>query len=102
MHICFLCSEYPKEGFPHGGFGTFVKTISLQLVNAGMKVSIVGVNYTGNYEEKIENGVSIYRVEKHKTKGLSWLLNSTELNKCIRKIHRSEPISIIESSPDNT
>ena len=98
MHICFLCSEYPKEGFPHGGFGTFVKTISLQLVNAGMKVSIVGVNYTGNYEEKIENGVSIYRVEKHKTKGLSWLLNSTELNKCIRKIHRSEPISIIESS----
>ena len=27
MHICFLTSEYPKIGFPHGGIGSFVKTI---------------------------------------------------------------------------
>ena len=28
MHICFLTDEYPKEGFPHGGIGSFVKTMA--------------------------------------------------------------------------
>lgn len=27
MHIVFLTSEYPKEGFPHGGVGTFIRVL---------------------------------------------------------------------------
>lgn len=98
MHICFLCNEYPKEGFPHGGFGTFVKTISLQLVKAGVAVSVVGVNYEAISEHKIEDGISIFRTKKHKIKGLSWFLNARDINRCLKEIHQKSAIDIIEAS----
>ncbi len=98
MHICFLCNEYPKEGFPHGGFGTFVKTIALQLVRAGIAVSVVGVNYEAKYEEVVENGIAIYRIKKHKVKGLSWFLNAHDINKCLKRIHKRNSLDIVEAS----
>ncbi len=98
MHICFLCNEYPKEGFPHGGLGTFVKTIAAQLVKVGAEVSVVGVNYENKYEEKVENGVTIFRVKKHNVKGLSWFFNSRDVNRCLKKIHQKSSIDIIEAS----
>lgn len=98
MHICFLCNEYPKEGFPHGGFGTFVKTIALQLVKTGVAVSVVGINYESISEHKIEEGISIVRIKKHRVKGLSWLLNSMDINKVLKDIHQENPIDIIETS----
>lgn len=64
MHICFISNEYPKEGFPHGGVGTFLKTIAPKLVEAGHKVSVVGINYTSSNETSVENGVTIYRLKK--------------------------------------
>ena len=98
MHICFLCNEYPKEGFPHGGFGTFVKTIALQLVKAGNRVSVVGINYKGISEHIYEDEISIYRSKMHKVKGLSWFLNAIDLNKTLKDIHKKNPIDIIEAS----
>ncbi len=98
MHICFLCNEYPKEGFPHGGFGTFVKTIALQLVKKGVTVSVVGQNYQDTYQEEVENGVAVFRIKKHDVKGLSWFFNSRDINRCLTKIHQRSPINIIESS----
>ena len=98
MHICFLCNEYPKEGFPHGGIGTFVKTIALQLVKSGVAVSVVGVNYENKYEEVVENGVYIYRIERHQIKGLSWFLNFRNINKCLKRIHQKVVIDIVETS----
>lgn len=98
MHICFLCNEYPKEGFPHGGFGTFVKTIALPLVKTGAAVSVVGINYESISEHKIEEGISIVRIKKHRVKGLSWLLNSMDINKVLKDIHQKNPIDIIETS----
>ena len=59
MHICFLTNEYPKEGFPHGGIGSFVKTLAVALVKQGIKVSVVGMNYTANDESETVNGVNI-------------------------------------------
>lgn len=98
MHICFLCNEYPKQGFPHGGVGTFVKTIAAQLIDVGYKVSVVGVNYENKYEEINEDGVSIFRVKKHKVRGLSWFLNAREITKTIKKIQKNSPIDCIEAS----
>ena len=69
MHICFISNEYPKEGFPHGGVGTFLKTIAPKLVEAGHKVSVVGINYTNLNESSIENGVTIFRLKKTIKKG---------------------------------
>lgn len=50
MHICFITSEFPKQGFPHGGVGTFVTTIGKALVEKGVRVSVIGMNYIDTTE----------------------------------------------------
>lgn len=98
MHICYITHEYPKIGFPHGGLGSFVKTISQELTKNGIKVSIVGINYENIYEETSENGINIYRLKKNKIKGLSWYFNSKSIDVKIKKIHNNNPIDVIETS----
>lgn len=98
MHICFLCSEYPKDGFPHGGFGTFVKTIASNLVNSGVRVTVIGINYDSTNEYIVENGVHIYRLKKHHIKGISWYFNSRSINKCLKDIHAKHKIDVVEAS----
>jgi len=98
MHICFLTNEFPKDGFPHGGIGSFIKTLAVSLVRKGINVSVVGINYTANCETEIIDGVKVYRTRRSNIKGLSWYFNSKEINKKIRKIHNQTPINIIESS----
>jgi len=98
MHICLLTNEYPKTGFSHGGIGSFVKTISQQLVKNNIKVTVIGINYTPNYEELIEDGVCVYRLKKSNIKGLIWYFNSNAIQSKIREIHKRDPIDIIETS----
>lgn len=98
MHICFLTNEYPKEGFPHGGIGSFVKTIAPVLVSQGISVSVVGVNYTNHSEYVEENGVMIYRLAHKKIKGLSWHFAFKAVNDMLSKIHQKYPIDIVEGS----
>ena len=98
MHICFLTNEYPKEGFPHGGIGSFVKTLATALVKNGMKVSVIGINYTANNESQIIDGVNVYRLKRSTVKGLAWYFNSKAINKKIREIHKQNPIQIVETS----
>lgn len=98
MHICFLTNEYPKTGFSHGGIGSFVKTISQELVKNNIKVTVIGINYTPNYEELIEDGVNIYRLKKSNIKGLIWYFNSKAIQSKIKEIHKRQPIDIIETS----
>ncbi|MCR4030956.1 MULTISPECIES: glycosyltransferase family 4 protein [Flavobacterium] len=98
MHICFLTNEYPKEGFPHGGIGSFVKTLATALVKKGIKVSVVGINYTIENENQNIEGVDIYRLKPNKTKGLGWYLNSKAIDLKLREIHQKERIDIVESS----
>ena len=59
MHICFLTNEYPKIGFPHGGLGSFVKTIAEALVANGVQVTVVGLNYVFSDETENINGVKV-------------------------------------------
>jgi len=98
MHICFLTNEYPKEGFPHGGIGSFVKTLATALVKNGIKVSVIGINYTANDESQIIDGVNVYRLKRSTIKGLAWYFNSKAINGKIREIHKQDPIQIIETS----
>ena len=98
MHICFLTNEYPKEGFPHGGIGSFVKTLAVELVKQGIKVSVIGINYTLSNETEILDNVTIYRLKRSNIKGLSWYFNFKEINRKIRKIHKENPINIVEAS----
>lgn len=98
MHICFLTNEYPKEGFPHGGIGSFVKTLATALVKKGIKVSVVGTNYILKTETQNIDGVDVYRLKPNKTKGLSWYFNSKAINSKLREIHKESPIQVVESS----
>ena len=98
MHICFITHEYPKVGFPHGGIGSFVKTIATALIQNNIQVSVVGINYAATNEKEIDNGVSIYRLKKSTVRGLAWYYNSKAINKKIEEIHTQNPISIIEAS----
>lgn len=97
MHICFLTNEYPKEGFPHGGIGSFVKTLAVALVKKGFKVSVVGINYTSENETENIDGVNVYRLKRSTVKGLSWHFNSKAIDLKIKEIHQQNPIQIIES-----
>lgn len=98
MHICFLTSEYPKSGFPHGGVGTFVKTIGYELLKKGIKVSVVGINYIEKEETENDNGIMVYRCKPRRIKGLTWFLNSRSLNKRISEIHKTNAIDIVEGA----
>lgn len=98
MHICFITNEFPKEGFPHGGIGSFVKTLAVSLVKKGFQISVVGINYTPNNETEIVEGINVYRLKKSTIKGFSWYFNSKALNEKIKQLHKENPIHIIESS----
>lgn len=98
MHICFLTNEFPKKGFPHGGIGSFVKTLATALAKKDIKISVVGINYTSNNENEIIDGVNVYRIQKSNVKGFSWYFNSKQLNKKLLEIHKQDPIDVVESS----
>ena len=63
MHICFITSEFPKPGYPHGGVGTFIATLSKAMVGKGFKVSVVGKNHQNQNEEENVSGVQVYRLK---------------------------------------
>ena len=96
MHICFLTNEYPKAGFPHGGLGSFVKTMAEALVGKGIQVTVVGLNYVLSDETENVNGVNVIRIRKSKVKGLAWYFNSKNISKNIATIHKKNPIDIVE------
>ncbi|UGS24216.1 glycosyltransferase family 4 protein [Flavobacterium channae] len=98
MHICFLTNEYPKAGFPHGGLGSFVKTMAEALVKNGTQVSVVGLNYNYSSETERVNDVTIIRIQKSKVKGLAWYFNSKMIVKTIAAIHEKTPIDIVEGA----
>lgn len=98
MHICFLTNEFPKEGFPHGGIGSFIKTAATALAKKGIKVSVVGINYEAKEETEIIEEVKVYRLKKSTTKGISWYLNSNKISNKIKEIHKRDPIDIVEAS----
>ena len=98
MHICFLTNEYPKIGFPHGGLGSFVKTMAEALVKNGLQVTVIGLNYTPADETESVNGVHIIRIRKSNVKGLAWYFNSKNIAKTIATIHKKNPIDIVEGA----
>ncbi|HSD14407.1 MAG TPA: glycosyltransferase family 4 protein [Flavobacterium sp.] len=97
MHICFITSEFPKSGFPHGGVGTFVATLGKSLTENGIKVSVIGLNYTSNEEKEIINDIAVYRLTPKKVKGLQWLFNSRAISKKIEAVHKENPIDFVET-----
>lgn len=98
MHICFITSEYPKIGFPHGGVGTFIKTLAHKLIDNGHKVSVVGINYEDKIEFTEDYQVKIYRLKPKFVKGLTWFFHAKMINQQIKFINQNNPIDVVESA----
>jgi glycosyltransferase involved in cell wall biosynthesis len=98
MHICIITHEYPKPGFVHGGIGSFVKTLAPKLVQNGVKVTIVGLNYENIYEYIEDRGVKIYRLNYKNIKRLGWYFGAKQISKKIAEIHKNDPIDVVEAS----
>jgi glycosyltransferase involved in cell wall biosynthesis len=98
MHICFITSEFPKTGYPHGGVGTFVGTLGKALVEKGVKVSVVGLNYIDKNETETIEGIKIYRLSSKKIYGLQWYFNSRIIAATLKKINLIQPIDFVETS----
>ena len=97
MHICFITSEFPKPGYPHGGVGTFVSTLGKALVEKGIEVSVIGLNYINKDETETINGIKVYRVCSKKIYGLQWYFNSRIIADTINKINLIQPIDFVET-----
>src|SRR5690554_4128595 len=98
LHICFITSEFPKQDFPHGGVGTFVATLGKALVEKGIKVSVIGLNYINKEETEHINGITVYRVIAKKQKGLQWYFNSKAIADKVKEVHKQNAIDIIETA----
>ena len=98
MHIVFLTSEYPKEGFPHGGVGTFIRVLARGLVKQGFVVSIIGLNYIEKDEIEEDSGVNIYRYKRSSIPKMGWYFNNKIINDAIKRLHQNQPIDIVEST----
>lgn len=98
MHICFITSEFPKTGFPHGGVGTFVATLAKALVLKGVRVSVIGLNYIPKNETEVIDGVQVYRVKAKKVKGLQWYYNTQPVAQKIKQVHEQFPIDFVETA----
>jgi glycosyltransferase involved in cell wall biosynthesis len=98
MHICFITSEFPKTGFPHGGVGIFVATLGKALVEKGIQVSVIGLNYTDEEITENINDIDVYRLPRKKFEGLTWLYNSNAIAKKIKEVHQKVPINFVETA----
>ena len=98
MHICFITNEFPKPGYPHGGIGTFIATLSKVLIEKGIEVSVVGKNYIPQEDRGFVNGVNVYRLHTKKINGLEWYFNTQVIAKKIEAIHLESPIDIVEAA----
>ncbi len=98
MHICFLTSEYPKEGETQGGIGSAVQSMARKLVEYEHQVSIVCL---ASYEIDVveeDEGVTVHRLKSGNWKILRFIDNWRKIVKKLYTIHADTPIDIVEGS----
>lgn len=98
MHIVFITGEYPSLNEKHGGVGTFVKVLAMQLRIREVKVSVVGIYNLSKDESFVEEGIDIYGVAASRWKWGKFYQNSRRLRKALTAIHCKNPIDIVEGA----
>lgn len=96
MHICYITHEYPIKNLSHGGVGTFTRSLGYKLAQRGVSVSVIRISKVGRTEIIDDNGVQVYMVPESKLP-FKFFFNSAAVNKTIADIHRSNPISVVET-----
>src|SRR5687768_11891215 len=96
MHIGFVTTEYPVKGKSHGGAGSFVRTLGIELVRNGHHVSVVGTDY----EKEVyfnDEGIEVYALGKSGWKFARFIDNSRRVNARLKEIHQARPLDILET-----
>ena len=99
MRLCFVCCEYPPG--PHGGTGTFTRTIARALVQAAHQVRVVGV-YLPDYpapDHEIDEGVEVWRLRQPLRAG-GWISARRALYRLIRDWTKAGAVDVVEA-PDH-
>lgn len=96
MHVCFLCNEYPPA--KHGGIGSFVQTLSRELVKLGHRVCTVGVYPIEREVEEDDQGVRVVRLAQGRIPGLRVAENRVRVQGKLNEIHAAQPIDVVEGS----
>jgi len=66
MKILFVCNEYPPS--PHGGVGTFTKTLAHELAQSGHTISIVGMyDDVRTITTYIDNDVKVVKLPRSRS-----------------------------------
>ena len=96
MHIVFISSEYPL--WQSGGKGTFIQSFARALVRQGHKATVLGIgtDKTAVYDQ--DQGVQLIRLRKPILPIGRYLENWNRINKELKKINKTYPIAIVETS----
>ena len=96
MHIVFLSNEYPlwTSG---GGLGSFLQTFGQALVAKKHRVTVLGVGISSDSEKLDDSGIQLIRLAKNKSRLPNFMYNSRVLNSALKKLHKEDPIDIIET-----
>ncbi|MGH9942305.1 MAG: glycosyltransferase family 4 protein [Pyrinomonadaceae bacterium] len=96
MHVCFLCHEYPPA--PHGGVGSFVRTMARALAARGHRVSVVGLNKIAERVEEDDQGVRVIRLPRSPLPGAGFVVHRARLRRALLGLHRETPIDVLEGT----
>ncbi len=99
MHIGLISRYYPPD--PGGGLALYTRQIAEELVRQGHRVTVFASSTTGEDWHTQEEGVLVRRVPQHKVYQRSWtgatcLWNSWLLAKDIERVHRQDPVDVIQ------
>lgn len=96
MNIVFLSNEYPL--WAPGGVGTFLQTFGRTLAMNNHEVTILGIGTSERLEIFNDEGVTLVRLAKNKSRLPNFIYNSLQLNNKLKKLHQKTPIDIIETA----
>jgi glycosyltransferase involved in cell wall biosynthesis len=99
MHICFLCSEYPPG--PHGGIGTFTRTLGRALAARGAEVTAIGIYPVVRETHENDLGVRVVRLPHSRVRGAGFFLNGLRLRNALRRLHETSPIDVLEGQENS-
>lgn len=95
MRIVFICNEYPPR--PHGGIGTFVKTIAHGLHKKGHQVTVVGL--ADESMEEADCGIRVITLRRNPTRYLGNVISRLQLRRWLSEEAAGGRIDVIEA-PD--
>lgn len=110
LHVGFLTPEYSRDASPEGGLANYLRKVSLELCRRGQRVSVFCLSKTTKRWNDGE--IRVHEVKRfhlpHQLArlkrisgympALAQVLSARGLEKTLWKVHRADPLDIIQAS----